>query len=363
MQYTRPSLRRAVAVVAALLALALVAAACGDDGDDAAATTTSSSTTTTVPATTTTTEPGPVMQLTGLPVPDELAPLRTAMIAKIDNNNSGARPQRGLTTADIVIEEAVESGESRFFAVFHTQLTDSVGPVRSARTSDIDLISLFGKPVFSSSGGNAGTMRAIRDSGMSEVAGHDSGYGGHFFRMRDDDGIHRRGPHNLFINLSVLYQEAGPKGTPPAPFATFRAAGDPLTDGAAPTVGADVSFGNNPVQWRWDADKGVFLRTQSGTPHIDTEGRQIGVVNVLLLSTQYARSPFDSTSPEAVSVGSGEAWILTSGHVIHGTWTRPDRHSTYTFTNDVGAPISLTPGQTFVELLRPQDPPTIWPAS
>ncbi|QGG95141.1 DUF3048 domain-containing protein [Actinomarinicola tropica] len=355
---TRP-LRRATTLVALVLSLALLAVACGGDDDESASTTTAPSTTTTE-ATTTTTEPPPVMQLTGLPVPDgdELAPLRTAMIVKIDNNNSNARPQRGITTADVVIEEAVEGNESRFFAIFHTNLTDPVGPVRSARTSDIDLMPMFGRPTFSSSGGNAGTMGSIRDNDVAVVAGHDSPFGSFFFRLNNDGDIRRRGPHNLFVNLSELYAAAADQGSSPPPFATWRGADDALPETALPTFGVDITFGQNPIQWVWDEPAGGFLRWQRGTPHVDPDGTQVNADNVLLLMTPYAVSPFDATSPEARSVGSGEGWVLTAGQAIHGTWTRETREATYTFTDDEGNVVPLTPGQTWVELLKPQNPPS-----
>lgn len=354
---TRRPHRRVATAVALLLSLALVAAACGGDDGEEAATTTTEATTTTTEATTTTTEAPPVMQLTGLPAPDVLDTLRTAMIVKIDNNNSNARPQRGLTTADVVIEEAVEGNESRFFAIFHTTLTDPVGPVRSARTSDIDLMPMFGRATFSSSGGNGGTMGSIRDNNVAVVAGHDSQFGNLFFRMNDDAGIRRRAPHNLFVNLTELAGAAAAEGAPPGPFAVWRAEGEALPATALPTFGADITFGQNPIQWVWDAPAGGFLRWQRGTPHVDPDGRQITAANVLLLMTPYEVSPFDSRSPEARSVGSGEAWVMADGAVVHGTWTRETREAPYTLVDGEGTPITLTPGQTWVELLRPQNPP------
>lgn len=351
---SRRSGRRSVAAV--LTALALLAAACGgDDGDEAVTTTSTAPTTTTTEAPTTTTTAPPVMQLTGLPVPDELAPLRTAMAVKIDNNNGRARPQRGITTADVVIEEAVEGNESRFFAVFHSNYTDPVGPVRSARTSDIDLMTMFGRPTFSSSGGNAGTMGLIRESNVSVAASHDSAFGSFFWRMSNDGDVRRRAPHNLFTNLSELCAAACGEGSPPPEFATWKGPDDERTT-ALPTFGADISFGNNPVQWVWDAPSDGFLRWQSGTQHVDADGNPVVAKNVLLLMTPYATSPFDHRSPEARTVGFGEAWVLADGTVTHGTWERASRELPYTLKDDEGNVIPLTPGQSWVELLRGDRP-------
>lgn len=355
--FTRRSGRRLGAAVAVLTALSLVAAACGGDDGEEATTTTKAPTTTTTEAPTTTTTAAPTMQLTGLPVPDELAPLRTAMIVKIDNNNNNARPQRGLTTADVVIEEAVENGESRFFAVFHTNYTDPVGPVRSARTSDIDLMTMFGRPTFSSSGGNPGTMGLIRESNVAVEAGHGSGFGGLFFRVSDDEGNRRRRPHNLLVNLTELCAAACGDTSPPPPFAAWRGADDELSATSQPAIGVDITFGRTDSRWVWDEAAGGFLRWQEGTPHVDVAGNQINAANVLLLMTPYAASPFDHRSPEARTVGTGEGWVLTQGTGTHVTWTRESRELPYTLTDDAGEVVALTPGQTWVELL-PAAPPT-----
>ena len=135
------------AVVGLLISFAVVASACGDKSDKAATTSSSSSsssTSTTESTTTTTVAPGPPAPLTGLPVADEAAAKRPALILKIDNSDGPgcpdtARPQIGLNQADIVIEELVE-GITRFMAVFQSNIPDTVGPIRSARSSDVDLL-------------------------------------------------------------------------------------------------------------------------------------------------------------------------------------------------------------------------------
>ena len=173
-------------VVAAAIILALCAAllplACSDDGEPRAETsivTTSTPRThdhhpaTTVAPTTSTTEPAPeassttttvvdvpTWPLTGLPLPDGADAARPAMVVKIDNHPK-ARPQTGLNEADIVFEENVEQ-LTRFAAVFHSNGADPVGPIRSGRTQDIDLLGSFNRPLFVWSGGNRRVTDAIR---------------------------------------------------------------------------------------------------------------------------------------------------------------------------------------------------------
>src|SRR5690606_28824069 len=99
--------------------------------------------------------------LTGLPgdYGDRLN--RAALIVKVDNHEQ-ARPQAGLNQADLVIEERVESNLSRLAAVFHSNDADPVGPVRSTRSTDIDIAALFGRPIYASSGGNDHVLGALR---------------------------------------------------------------------------------------------------------------------------------------------------------------------------------------------------------
>lgn len=341
----------------ALAVLSFGVAACGGNSESAEPTTTTvPSTTSTTEEPTTTTEALFRFPLSGVLTTDETATQQVAMIVKIDNNNAGARPQRGLVDADIVVEESVEGGESRFLAVFQSNQPDPVGPVRSARTSDIDLMALFGRPSFSSSGGNAGTMRMIRDQDLAIFAGHDSQFGSLFFRNGDGE-IRRRAPHNLFVNLTELYAAISPLGSPPPEFAKFRADDEPLSSSAMTTEGVKVRFGNTSAVWRWDANSKAFLREQQGTPHIDPDGRQVSAANVMILMTPYRVSPFDARSPEAVSVGSGEAWLLSDGHVTYGKWSRASRSEPYLLTDEAGQTLKLLPGQTWVELLRQEFPP------
>ena len=133
-------------------------AACGGGGDSSESTTTSLAPTTvatteaptTVPETTTTV-PVPLMPLTGQPVVDEAIAVRPAIAAKIDNHPD-ARPQTGLNEADIVYEENVEKW-TRFAVVFHSQGSDPVGPLRSGRSQDIDILTSLNRPLFLWSGG------------------------------------------------------------------------------------------------------------------------------------------------------------------------------------------------------------------
>ncbi|HET7720430.1 MAG TPA: DUF3048 domain-containing protein, partial [Acidimicrobiales bacterium] len=220
MQQPTPFTRRAF--VAGLLATPVLAA-CGGGGDDdeggADTTAGEDSSTTDTTLATTTTAPPLVAPLTGLPYAGDPAVLqRQALIVKIDNADNGAntaRPQAGFNQADIVIEELVEGGVTRLAAVFHSADSDPVGPIRSARITDLEYVSFFGQPLFAWSGGNLEVAGAIRGSTALQDVGYDVLGGDAYYRASD-----RRSPHNLMSSTPALYAAAA-GGAPPPPVLTY----------------------------------------------------------------------------------------------------------------------------------------------
>jgi hypothetical protein len=299
----------------------------------------------TVPATSTTVPQGPVYPLTGLPVTDPTTAARPALVVKIDNN-AAARPQSGLNEADIVFEEIVEV-QTRFAAVFHSQGADPVGPIRSGRTQDIDLLGSFNQPLFTWSGGNKNVTRAIEDSDLVSLSAQkNSAYvGGGFFRSND-----RASPHNLYAQTSQLWTLAPEGAGPPPQQFEYRAIGEAAE--GDPAVGVDGDMDGLNVSWTLDPATGLYGRTTSGVPHEDALSGPITTDNVIVMTVVYRPSPADARSPEAQTIGSGDVMVFTGGTVVRGTWTRADRFSPIVLTDGSGAPILLTPGRTFIELAR-----------
>jgi len=307
---------------------------------------TSSTTTTSeapLPEETTTTMPaGPVAPLTGLPVDAELT--SPAVVIKIDNHTN-ARPQWGLNAADIVYEEVVEGGITRFAAVFHSADSDPVGPVRSARTSDFDLLEDKNTPLFGNSGGNTGTLRLLRN--VDAISVSFNALPDLYYRERS-----RSRPHNLMTSTADLVAARGAEGGVPPPMFTYRSAGDELPDSAVPIEGITIDYGARLVTYDWDAEVDGWRRTQNGSDHVDADGVQVAPTNVVVQIISYGRSPADPSSPEAVLVGSGEVWMLVDGNLIEGIWTRDSASEVTTYTLEDGTPIDLDPGRTWVALPR-----------
>lgn len=352
---TRPRIAHLRVVGLTLGAAALLVACGGGGGGDEAATTApavsvSPSSTTTLPgggatpATDDTVAPeAPVMPLTGLPIDDPEVAARPALVVKIDNG-PGARPQSGLNAADIVYEENVEQ-ITRFAAVFHSQLADPVGPIRSGRTQDIELLGSLNRPLFAWSGGNSAVTSAVRRSDLRDI-GALTEYGpGGYFRSSS-----RNAPHNLYASGPDLMSLAPDDATPPPPQFTYRSATDELL--GEPVTSVRLSMDGVRVEWTWDAGSTAFVRNQAGEPHVDSDGEQLNAANVVVLFVNYRPSPADNRSPEAVTLGTGTAWVLVEGRWVEGTWTRNDRLAPIELSDTQGRTIGLTPGRTWVELAR-----------
>lgn len=345
------------AVAAVALVVGVAVAVTGGDDETAATTTTTSTTTTTTttqPVTTTTQPPtGPIAPLTGLRLGEGAPVGRPALAVKIDNLDApgeSALPQAGLSRADVVFEEIVEGNITRLVAVFHSRDPGRVGPVRSARTTDVHLLPQLGRPLLAWSGGNEGVTAAVRSSGTIVDLGWDARPGAY---ARDRS---RPAPHNLFADGNALYASAPADAGPPPALFSFRQPGQPLQHGANPSAGVDLSWGGGgvtaPVSWTWDEQLRLYRRQQRGRPHVDEDGSPIVAQNVVVLVTDYGRSAADTRSPEAITVGGGEAFFFTNGAQIHGRWERSSEGVPAALFADDGAPILLTPGQTWVELPR-----------
>ena len=335
------------------LVFALVLAACGGgSGDDATSPT--SAPPPTVAETTTTEAPpapsGPIAPLTGLPADAALLG-RPALVVKIDNAPKG-RPQAGINQADVVVAEKVEDGITRLFTVFHSADADPVGPVRSARSTDIVLAGALNRPLFAYSGTNAAFQALVNAAPLVDV-GHTRAAPAY----RRQSG--RPAPYNLFSSTPALFGRAPAGAGPPSPLFRYRAAGA-APAGGSPAAGVRIQYvGANVttvVEYAWDPAAGGWARTQNGTAHVDAAGAQVAPANVVVQFAEYRDTGQRDTSgaevPEAHLVGEGEVWVLTAGQLIRGRWSRPSEQAPTSWAH-AGGPIELTPGRTWVELPLP----------
>ena len=289
-----------------------------------------------------------VAALTGLAA-DASVTSRPVVAVKIDNYWR-ARPQWGLDEADVVVEENVE-GVTRFVALFHSRTPAVLGPVRSARTGDLDLLAAMNRPVFAYSGANAGVTEWIASATASGLlVDYTAQRRPCYFRTPD-----RPGPHNLLLDPTCSQPVAAADTPGPArPMWPIDAGWAPPAGVAAtPDTTFPVPMDGVAVTWAWDAATGVYVRSQDGEPHVAASGARLAASNVVVLSVVHVPSPVDARSPNPITVGTGSAVVHRDGVAIAAVWSRATPYDGLAFLDvGTGAPLPLDTGVTFVELTR-----------
>jgi len=271
-----------------------------------------------------------------------------SIAVKIDNTSSG-RPQVGIASADIVYEELVEGGVTRYLAVFHTTVPDEVGPVRSGRPQDAGIVPPFGGVFVFSGVGNSNVREIIRGSGLQLVE-HDTSGGTDdaplFFRSD-----RKPAPMNLHIKAADLFASYS---TLSAPAQQFDFVSDSSESTAAvsgenaESVRVVFSKGVESI-WQWDATTGTYLKFLSnGNPDVDADGTQISAANVIIFTPNY----FDVEDlPSAKLAGVTEtALVATGGKIVNGLFDATVVGEPIKLTHGDSDPVFLGTGKTFVLL-------------
>ena len=305
-----------------------------------------------IPTTTTTTiDPswtGPVYPLTGLPAYEGI-PDSPAVAVKIGNNDQDSLPQHGLREADIVYDIRVENGKSRFLAVYHSRLPEVVMPVRSARSSDVNLLLNLNHPVFVYWGSNANVLQEIKIAewrGGYDSRSAASQWGEQYF---DRDSSRSR-PDNGKINVQDLQGTASNEAKTPLPIFKYGE----ISQNAVPAAGAQWTIWQRVTEYVWDDYLEQWIRYQDGTPHLGGDGAPLSADNLLFLYIGYRTSDADPVSPQAISTGSGDGWLLRDGTVTGVTWDRQRTSDGWSIVDDEsGETVLLDVGTTWVTLARP----------
>jgi hypothetical protein len=288
-----------------------------------------------------------VAALIGLPA-EATVTARPLVAVKIDNY-AAARPQWGLAQADAVIEVNAE-GITRFIALYQTRLPSEVGPVRSARTGDLDLLAAMNRPAFAYSGANAGVTTWLTTAASAGLIVDYTAQRNLCYTRNPT----RPGPHNLVLDSlcatarATAAGPAQPLWDTDANWADLRARVPATPESVVP-----VQLDGVAVQWEWDVASAVYRRMQGGQLHQTAENEPITAHNVVVIEATYIPSPVDARSPNPITVGEGRATVHRDGHQIPVMWSRPTAYDRFAFrTRDSGAPVPLDTGTTYLEITR-----------
>ncbi|MBB2915005.1 hypothetical protein FHS43_006320 [Streptosporangium becharense] len=282
--------------------------------------------------------PEPTHPFTGLPG----AARRPVLAVKIENTSAG-KPQLGLRSADIVYVEQVEAGLTRLMAIFSSKIPAKIGPVRSARISDLHIVPQFGKPAFAYSGAQTKMLPIIAQASLFDVS--DSRAPGAYFRQPG-----RVAPYNLFANTRQLLAKAPSASKAKDVGFTF---GD-APEGGVPRKAYTVKYPAARFTFAWSQAAGKWLIWQDGEKDMAAEGGQLGAPTIVVQYTKTERSQFhdknQSYTPLVHTTGEGNAIVLRDGQAFKARWSREKEEDGTVFTTPGGEPMNFAPGQVWVVL-------------
>ncbi|TXS54541.1 DUF3048 domain-containing protein [Streptomyces sp. uw30] len=261
------------------------------------------------------------------------------LAVKIDNSRA-ARPHTGLNEADIVYVEQVEGGLSRLMAVYAQKLPKVVGPVRSARETDLELLRQFDRPVLAFSGAQ-GKLLPLIDKAPLQAAPPEKAQDAYF------RGNFRPAPHNLYLRPQRLMATA--PGTSVLTTG-FRFGAAPA--GGKTTAVQSVRFKAAQYSFTWSKSRDRWMVGMDGKAAATTDGKRVMAGTVVVQYVKVRKSPFHDKlgnyTPYTETVGSGKARVLRDGRAYDVRWKRPKAADGTTFTTSNGKRMKFQHGQVWV---------------
>jgi len=287
----------------------------------------------------------PSMTLT--PLTGETVPAGTAigpsLAAKVDNHVA-ARPQVGLEHTDLVFEELVEGGLTRYVAVWQSDVPAEIGPIRSIRPMDPDIISPLGG-IVAYSGGQDRFVQAMKATNVYNAIHGQADTADLMYRTDTKDA-----PHNVLVRAPELIAQHIDLVAPAQQFAFAPdvASSSAVRDGA-PFASIALRFGApSTPSWVFDVTAGRYLRSQAGVADLDTAGGQLGADNVIVLRVPIGN---DGGVPKTELIGSGEGWVSSGGSTIAAVWSKSSQTGLIRLVDGDGDVIRLAPGNSWIELV------------
>ncbi len=306
--------------------------------------------------------PDGINPLTGLPYPDQEAAERRNLLVKISNYPPVVRPQSGVNEADVVYEYEVEGGVTRFAAIFRSNAPEVVGPVRSGRLMDIELVTMY-EALFSYSGASGPVQELIlsqdwRYQIISPSIGDNCEEAG-FCRV-ERPGVAFE--HTLFADTNKIWERATSRGVNTGYKAfgfSFRIEPDP---NGIPAEDVFLNwYGQTNARWQYDPETYRYMRYTDSVPHFDAaEDAQIWTNNIIIVEAEHLERPdlfeagASNASIEIALRDQGRAYLIRDGMAYQGFWRRPDNDQGTALRLVYGdnTPMQMRPGRTWVAVVR-----------
>jgi hypothetical protein len=311
-----------------------------------------------------------VFALTGCGVVSDLLPAKKAtsvlsgregvdgqvLAVKIDDTNA-AHPQIGLEEAEVVYIEQVEGGLTRLAAIFSTVIPQRVGPVRSARISDIDILSQYGRVAFAYSGAQKKLLPVIAAANLQDLGA-----------QRQSPTIYttdpnRNQPFAMVLRADLLMQKIKEKELSVDTAKSVGFVFGDLPEGGKAVQKAVMKWPAAMYSADWSAKESRWHLSHNDKLNLADSGVVLGpttlVIQMVKISPSEYGDKFGGVTPLSETIGTGKAYVLRDGEVFTATWNRASADSGTTFSRSDGSPMNFASGQIWVALTD-REPEFTW---
>ncbi len=269
------------------------------------------------------------------------------LVVKIDDTVS-ARPQIGIDRADVVYIEQVEGGLTRLAAVFSSEIPTLIGPIRSARISDIEILAPYGRVVFAYSGAQSKMLPVISAANLNDYGAQRQSP---TIYTRDES---RTSPTNMVLRADLLLEKVRSDGREIAQSRTVGWTFGDLPNGGTAITEAKINWPAASYEVKWSPTEERWLIFNNGVPNMSASGIQHGpttfvIQDVEILPSEYG-DKFGGVTPYSKTIGTGTGFVLRDGQYFAATWSRPDELSGTTWRTLDGSELPFARGQVWIAL-------------
>lgn len=269
------------------------------------------------------------------------------LVVKVDDTTQ-AHPQIGIEKADLVYIEEVEGGLTRLAAVFSSVIPSQIGPVRSARISDIDLLSQYGHVAFAYSGAQTRMLPVIAAANLENLGAQRESA---TLYTRDES---RFAPVNLILRADLLMSRLTDQNVAIATSKNMGWSFGPAPQGGQAILSVKLKWPANSYGAVWSPSEGRWLLMHANSPDLASDGSQLGpttlVIQMVSITPSQYHDKFGGVTPFSATIGTGSGYVLRNGFAYAAKWTRPDAASGTTWTLPDGTPIPFAGGQIWVAM-------------
>ena len=265
------------------------------------------------------------------------------MAIKFDDTRA-AHPQEGVESADVVVISQVEAGLTRLMGIYSSNYPEQVGPVRSARISDIDILAQYGRVGFMYSGAQSKLRPVIAAANLENLSAERNPPSIYF---NDPERI---APYAMMVRIPRLLEKAENVDL-------VKSVGwshGELSEFAKPVSRVKINWPNASYEAIWDEEKERFLLNFNGAPNLAKSGLRLGSNNLIVQLAEIKPSEygdkFGGITPKTSVIGAGKAFLLRDGTITSVNWNRESATSPTTWSLDNGEPANFAAGQVWIFL-------------